>query len=233
MKKENPKLNATVRTITGRKVKQLRNQGIMPSSVYGHGMEPISIQVNDKEFETIFKHAGESSLVELVMGDKILPVLFRNPQYHPVTGSLVHVDCYKVNLKEKIITMVPLEFVGESAAVKLGKVLVEVTTEIEIEALPTDLIEKIEVDLSKLETIESVITVADLIVDRSIIEIKTDAEQVIAKVEEQRVEEEPIVEEEAAPTEVPATEQKTPEELAAAEAERKEEKAKEEKEGKK
>ena len=143
MKKENPKLKAAVRTITGRKVRQLRRDGIMPSSVYGHGMEPISIQVSDKEFEAIFAHAGESSLVDLVMGDKTLPVLFRNPQYHPVTGMLSHIDCYKVNLKEKIVTMVPIEFVGESAAVKAGKVLVEVTNEVEIEALPTDLIEKI------------------------------------------------------------------------------------------
>ena len=230
MKKENPKLKAAVRTITGRKVRQLRRDGIMPSSVYGHGMEPISIQVSDKEFEAIFAHAGESSLVDLVMGDKTLPVLFRNPQYHPVTGMLSHIDCYKVNLKEKIVTMVPIEFVGESAAVKAGKVLVEVTNEVEIEALPTDLIEKIEVDLSKLENIDSVITVADLDIDRKLIEIKTDAEQVIVKVEEPKVEVEPVAEEvEATPGDVPAMAQKTPEELAAAEKVRKEEKEKEDK----
>ena len=212
MKKENPKLKASVRTISGRKVRQLRRQGIMPSSVYGQGMEPVSIQVVDKEFEAIFNHVGESGLVELVFEDgKTMPVLFRNPQYHPVTGILTHVDCYKVNLKEKIITMVPIEFVGESAAVKAGKVLVEVTNEVEIEALPTDLVEKIEVDLSKLETIDDVITVADLDIDRKLIEIKTDGEQVVVKVEEPKVEEEPVVEE-AAPTEVPATAQKAPEE---------------------
>jgi len=212
MKKENPQLKATVRTITGRKVRQLRRQGLMPSSVYGREMEPISIQVIDKEFEIIFKRVGESGLVDLILDDKTLPVLFRNPQYHPVDGKLTHVDCYKVNLKEKIITMVPIEFVGESAAVKLGKVLVEVTNEIEIEALPTDLIEKIEVDLAKLENVDSVITVADLDIDRKIIEIKTDPEQVIVKVDEPKVEEEPIIEEVATVEEVPATAQKSPEE---------------------
>ena len=174
-------------------------------------MEPISIQVIDKEFETVFKHVGESGLVDLVLDNKILPVLFRNPQYHPVGGKLIHVDCYKVNLKEKIVTIVPIEFIGESPAVKLGNVLVEVTNEIEIEALPTDLIKKVEVDLAKLENIDSVITVADLDIDRKIIEVKTDPEQVVVKVEEPKVEEEPVVEE-TTTEEVPATAQKSPEE---------------------
>jgi len=217
MKKENPQLKATVRTITGRKVRQLRKEGLMPSSIYGREMEPISIQINDKEFDTIFKHVGESGLVDLVLDDKTLPVLFRNPQYHPVDGKLIHIDCYKVNLKEKIVTMVPIEFVGESPAVKLGNVLVEVTNEVEIEALPTDLIEKIEVDISKLENIDSIITVADLDINRKVIEIKTDAEQVIVKIDEPKVEEEPVAEEETTAEEVPATAQKSPEESAPAE----------------
>jgi len=230
MKKENPKLKASVRTITGKKVKQLRNQGLLPSTIYGQGMEPISIQVVDKELETIFAHAGESGLVDLILDEKTLPVLFRNPQYHPVLGNLIHVDCFKVNLKEKIITNVPIIFVGEAPAVKEGKVLVEVLNEIEIEALPADFPEKIEVDLAKLENVESVITIADLAIDKSLLEIKNSADQVIVKVEEPKVEEEPVTAaEEVAPGDVPATEQKTPEELAAAEAAAAEEKKKEEK----
>jgi large subunit ribosomal protein L25 len=224
MKKENPKLNASVRTITGKKVKQLRKQGILPSTVYGQGMEPISIQVNDKEMELIFAHAGESGLVDLILDEKMMPILFRNPQYHPVLGNLIHVDCYKVNLKEKITSTVPLEFVGESLAVKEGKVLVEVLNEVEIEALPADFPEKIEVDLSKLETVESMIMVADLVIDKKLLEIKNAPDQVIVKVEEPKVEEEPVVAEEVAPGDVPATEQKSPEEIAADEAKEAEEK---------
>lgn len=192
-------------------------------------MEPISIQVVDKELEAIFKHAGESGLVDLIVDEKVMPVLFRNPQYHPVLGSLLHVDCFKVNLKEKIITNVPIVFVGEAPAVKEGKVLVEVLNEVEIEALPADFPERIEVDLTKLENIESVITVADLAIDKTLLEIKNAPDQVIVKVEEPKVEEEPVAEEVVAPEDVPATEQKTPEELAAAEATAAEEKKKEEK----
>jgi len=228
MTKKNPVLKAELRTITGKKVKQLRNKGLLPSSVYGQGMEPVSIQVINKEMEAIFSHAGESGLVDLILDEKTLPILFRNPQYHPVGGELVHIDCFKVNLKEKIVTMVPIEFVGESLAVKEGKVLMEILNEVEVEALPTDLPEKLEVDLSKLETVDSVITVADLVVDRSKIEIKNEADQVIVKVEEPKVEEEPV-EEAVAPGEVPATEQKTPEEIAADDAKKAEEKKAEDK----
>jgi len=131
-------------------------------------------------------------------------------------------------LKEKIITNVPIEFIGEAPAVKEGKVLVEVLNEVEIEALPADFPEKIEVDLTKLENIDSVITIADLVVDKTLLEIKNEPDQVIVKVEEPKVEEEPVAAEEVvAPGDVPATEQKTPEEIAAADAKAAEEKKKE------
>lgn len=230
MTKTNPVLAAKVRTITGKKVKKLRKDGILPATIYGHGMEPISIQINGKEMEAIFSHVGESGLVNLELDGKTYPILFRNPQYHPVGSNLVHIDCYKVNLKEKITTTVPLEFVGESQAVKDGKVMIQVIDEIEIEALPTDLPEKVEVDLSKLETLESQITIADLVLDRSKIEIKNEADQVVVKVEEPKVEEEPVVEAEVAPGDVPATEQKSPEEIAADEAKESAEKKKEKEE---
>jgi large subunit ribosomal protein L25 len=227
MAKTNPKLNGTIRTITGRKVKQLRREGITPTTIYGHGFDSMSVQFNTKELVKLFSHVGESGLVDVVIDEKTYPVIFRNPQYHPLWGELVHIDCYKVNLKEKITATVPIEFVGESQAVKSGNIFVPVTEEVEIEALPADLIEKIEVDLSALETLESIITVADLIVNREIIEIKTAADQVIAKVEEPKAEE--VIETTAAPTEVPATAQKTEEEKAADDAAKKAEKEKEKK----
>ncbi len=215
MTKKNPVLNAEVRTVTGKKVKQLRKKGLLPSSIYGNGMEPVSVQVVDKEMAAIYSHVGESGLVDLVLDGKTLPILFRNPQYHPVMGNLMHIDCYKVNLKEKITTFVPVEFIGEAPAVKAGKVLVEVVNEVEVEALPADLPEKIEVDLSKLETIDSVVTIADLDVDRSKVEIKNDPEQVVVKVDEPKVEEEVVAEESTEVVVAPAMNQKTPEEKAA------------------
>jgi len=208
MTKEKHQLNAQIRTLLGRKVKQLRNQGLLPATIYGKGLESISIQVNLIEAEKVFEEVGESGLVELMVNEKEkLPILFRNPQYHPVEGNLIHIDCYKVNLKEKISAMVPIEFIGESQAVKDGNTLMTVTDEVEVEALPADLPESIEVDLAVLENLESVITVADLKIDKSKVEILTDAEQLIAKVEEPREEEvEPVVE--VTPADVEATAQK-------------------------
>lgn len=232
MAKVNLKLNAEVRTILGKKVKQVRNLGKMPATVYGKGFEPVSIQIVDKEMEKIFKEVGESGLVDLVVGENTWPIIFRNPQYHPVDGKLLHIDCYKVNLKEKIITSVPLLIVGESFAVKAGNVLVEVSNEVEVEALPADLPENITVDITGLTEVGKMITVADLAVDRSKVEIKTKPDQVIVKIEEPKAEEEPVTAETVAPAEVPATEQKTPEEKAAAEEKKKEEKKEEKKEGK-
>lgn len=208
MTKEKHQLKAQVRTLLGRKVKQLRKEGLLPATVYGKGFDSISVQINLIEAEKIFNEIGESGLVELIVDEKEkLPILFRNPQYHPLDEKLIHIDCYKVNLKEKISAMVPIEFVGESQAVKDGNTLVTVTDEVEVEALPADLPESIEVDLTVLENLESTITVADLKVDKSKVEILTDAEQLIAKVEEPRTEEEePAVE--VSPEDVEATAQK-------------------------
>lgn len=213
MTKEKHEIKAENRTALGRKVKLIRKQGFIPATIYGKGLESKSVQFLGVELEKLFDEVGESTLVNLILEKESLPVLFRNPQYHVIDGSLIHIDCYKVNLKEKISAMVPIEFIGESQAVKDGNTLVTVTDEIEIEALPADLPEKIEIDLSVLETLESVINVSDIKIDESKLEIKTDKEQLIAKVEEPRAEEEVVAPaEEVAPGDVPAMNQKTEEE---------------------
>ncbi len=209
MKKENPKLSGTIRTVTGRKVKQLRQQGQTPATIYGHGMEPLSVQFTSIELDKIFTHAGESLLVDVMINEDKYPVIFKNPQFHPVLGDLIHIDCYKVNLKEKIVTTVPLELVGESPAVKAGNVLVQVLSELEVEALPSDLPEKIEVNIEYLLEVGNKISISDLHLDEGI-EIKNDPEQVIALIEEPKVEEEPVVEE-VSPEDIPATAQKSEE----------------------
>ncbi len=213
MTKEKHQVKATTRTVAGRKVKHLRKEGFLPATVYGKAFESLSVQFNAAEIEKLFNDIGESTLVEVILDEKEkLPVLFRNPQYHPVEGNMIHIDCYKVNLKEKISAMVPIEFVGESQAVKDGNTLVTVTDEVEIEALPADLPESIEVDLAVLDNLEATITVADLKIDTSKLEVLTDAEQLIAKVEEPRAEEEVAPVEETTPVDVPAMNQKTDEE---------------------
>ena len=225
MKKENPTISAAIRTVTGRKVKHLRTSGFTPATIYGHKFEPISIQMSTLELNKIFDQSGESSLVEIVIDDNNYPIIFKNPQFHPISSDLIHIDCYKVNLKEKITTTVPVELIGESPAVKAGSTLMHVLLEVEVEALPSDLPDKFEVDISGLVEVDNKITVAELDIDSSKVEIKNDPEQVVVIIEAQRVEEE-IVETEAeiTPEDVPATAQKTEEEKAAKEASEAEEK---------
>lgn len=227
MTKEKHQIKAEIRTVLGRKVKKLRKDGFLPATIYGHKFESMSIQFKTIELEKLYNEVGESGLVELMVGEEKLPILFRNPQYSPVEGDIVHIDCYKVNLKEKITATVPLELVGESQAVKDGNVLVEVTNEVEVEALPADLPESIEIDISGLNAVDDMITVADIKLEGKV-EMVTNLEQVIVKIEEPRAEE--VIEapvEEVAPGEVPAMNQKTDEEKAAAEAEKAKEKEEE------
>lgn len=223
MKKEEHQIKAEKRTVFGRKVKFLRKEGLLPATIYGHKFEPISIQFKTLEVEKLYGEVGESGLVEVLVGEEKYPVLFRNPQYSPVESDLIHIDCYKVNLKEKITATVPVEFVGESQAVKDGNVFVAVSEEVEVEALPTDLPESITVDISNLNNVDDMITVGDIKLDDKV-EMVTSLDQVIAKIEEPRAEEVAPTEEAAPVTVAPATNQKTEEEKAAKEAEKKEEK---------
>jgi len=218
MTKEKKQIKAELRTILGKKVKHLRKEGLTPASVYGHNFEPKSIQFKTIELERLFDEAGESGLIELLVESEKLPILFKNPQYSPVEGNIIHIDCYKVNMKEKITATVPIEFIGESQAVKDGNMLVEVSNEVEVEALPIDLPENIIVDISILNVIGDMITVGDIKLD-SKVEMMTSPDQVIVKIEEPRAEEEAPVE----ATEVVVAEamnQKTEEEKAAKEAEK-------------
>jgi large subunit ribosomal protein L25 len=206
MKKENPKLVAEIRTIKGRKVKKLRAAGQVPATMYGKGMESVSLQIDGRELSKVFEETGEAGLVDLMIDKKETPILLRNPQWGVVNDQLVHIDCFKVDLSQKITANIPVELIGESMSVKSGNILMEVTSEIEVEALPTDLPEKIEVDLSALAIVEDVITVADLKIGDDKVEVKTQGDQVVVKTEEPKEEE--IIEETVAPGDVPATEQK-------------------------
>lgn len=192
-------LKAEVRKLIGRKVKLLRKEGVLPANIYGKDIKSISIQLNSKEFREVFKKAGETVIVEIQLGkEEVKPVLVSDMQIHPATGEILHVDFRQVNLKEKVSASIPVEIVGESPAEKSGLgTVVLVTQELEVEALPTELPEKFEVDATKLTEVDQTVKVSDLEVSKEV-EIKTDGEQIVAKVEPPQKEE---VVEAPAPTE--------------------------------
>src|SRR3989344_205538 len=105
-------LTVEKRTIAGRKVKNLRKQGIVPANVFGKKEASSAVQADQKAFAAVFKQAGETGIVELHIGSEVKPVLIQNVQVHPVTHVVLHADLRQVDLKEKIKASVPLEING-------------------------------------------------------------------------------------------------------------------------
>lgn len=177
-------LHASEREILGKKVKQLRRQGSLPAHVFGKGVENEDVTIDGKEFVKIFYQAGETGLIDLKIGkEKIRPVLVRDVQYDPVSGEPIHIDFYQVNLTEKVKVPVPLVLIGEQPeSVHLGETIVlQTLNEVEVEALPTDLVEKIEVDITSLKNIDDAITISQLQYDRNKLTIHADLEQIVVK----------------------------------------------------
>lgn len=154
-------LTAEPRTITGRKSKNLRKSGLLPATIYGKKAKSVSVQVKTDEFAKVYKQARETGLVELLPAGR--QVLIHNVQLDPVSDRPLHVEFFQVDLKEKVKTKVPIEFIGESPLVaqKQG-VLLTLLDEIEVEALPTDLPEKISIDVSTLTAVNQELKVSDL-----------------------------------------------------------------------
>lgn len=184
-------LAAKPRVITGKKTKEMRKNGQVPAVLYGSGEESRSLSVSRIDLEKVWRMAGESSLITLAIeGGASKNVLIHDIARDPLHDHPLHVDFYAVRMDRPIEASVSLKFVGEAEAVKaLGGVLVKVVHEIEIEALPSDLMHEIEVDVSKLATFESRITVADLAIPKGVT-VKIDLETVVALVEPPRSEEE-------------------------------------------
>jgi large subunit ribosomal protein L25 len=186
------KLSTEKRKITGRKVKTLRLSGSIPANVFGRGISSYAIQVNVDEFKKVYKEAGETGIVELAVGKaKTAPVLISNVQTHPVSDSLIHIDFKQVDLTRKVSAMVPIELVGEAPAEKtsIGTV-VQQLNEVEVEALPTDLLERFEVDISRLDEVDAAVYVKNLKYDKAKVSIDLQSDQIIAIVVPPQKEEE-------------------------------------------
>lgn len=184
-------LKVEKRKVLGRKVKGLRREGFLPANVYGKKIKSLAIQVQTKDFDDVYKKAGETGIVELVIGKTKKPSLIHNIQIDPVTDVPLHVDFLQVDLKQKVTAAVPLELIGESPVEKGGLgTVVQYIDEAEVEALPANLPEKFEIDLSKLTEVDQTVLVKDLDIDVKKVEIKADPEQVLVKVEPPRKEEE-------------------------------------------
>lgn len=154
-------LTAELRTHTGHRVKALRKQGFVPATVYGKKVATVSISVAEEAFIQTYAKTGETGLIELVIGTDRRPVLVHMVQRDPLTRRILNIEFHQVDLKEKVTAAIPLKFVGEAPAVQENKgTLLTLTDEVEVEALPTDLPDHLEVDITSLTDVDQEITAA-------------------------------------------------------------------------
>ncbi|HEX5149277.1 MAG TPA: 50S ribosomal protein L25 [Candidatus Limnocylindrales bacterium] len=187
-------LAAEHRDIIGKKVATLRRAGRLPAVVYGHGVASDSISVDAHEFEQLRRHTGPNALVDLsVDGKKPQPVLVHSVQVHPVNRRTLHVDLFLVRMTEELTVEVPLVATGDAPAVTLhGGTLLHPSESVRVRALPDHLPQSIEYSVEGIADFDTAIYVRDLIVP-SDVTLLTDGDEIIAKVQPPRVEEEPEV----------------------------------------
>ncbi len=212
-------MNAQERKVLGKKVKKIRKDGSLPGHVFGKGVDGENVLVKTHEFLKTLKAAGETGLIDLKIGtEKVRPVLIREVQYDPVKGFPIHIDFYQVNLAEKVKVSVPLVLIGEQPeAVHLGEAIVlQTVNEVEVEALPADLVEKIEIDISVLLAIDDAVTVGRLNYDRSKLTISAAEDEIVVKLAPAvSAEMEKLLEEEAQEQAAVAAEGEVPAEVVA------------------
>lgn len=196
-------LVAEKREILGRKVKYLREKGLIPAELYGNGTKNVHLSIPASSFEPVYNEAGEHAIINVVVDGKAVPVLINSVQIHPITREVIAIDFYQVDMKKKVTTNVPITFEGISPAVNdLDGVLVKTLKEVEVEALPHDIPNEIVVDLSVLKEIDTSIYIKDLAKSDAYSFI-LDSDNVVASVSAKREEElEPEPEETLTPEDV-------------------------------
>jgi large subunit ribosomal protein L25 len=213
------KLTAQRRTQVGRNaIKKIKAAGMVPGVIYGSAQEPVNLQINGRELLNVLSHAsGENILVELEIldgGEKQNALaMIQEIQHHPLQREILHVDFHAVSANETVSAEVPIDTVGEAVGVKVhGGLLEHILRYLEVECLPGDLPQVIEVDVSNLDVGQS-LHVRELILPPGV-EAITDPEQTVVAVVESRVEEE-VVEPLVTPTAPEVITAKKPEEGAA------------------
>lgn len=190
-------IKATKRAVTGKHVATLRREGKLPGVLYGHNINSVPITMDLKEASMILSELSGSSIVTLELDGQEHAALVREKQRDYIKSSLLHVDFQAISLTEKLRTEVGIELIGISPAVKdLNAIIVAGIEEVEVECLPQDLPEKIEVDISNLKEIGDSIYLRDIPVPQNVV-LLTDLSELIAVAQfiKEEVVEEAVVEE--------------------------------------
>jgi len=182
-----------------REQKEKLTVDFVPAILYGRGVASTSLKLKRGDLEKVVQRAGESNLIDLKLGDKSIKVLIKEVQRSGLNSSLLHVDFFQVNMSDKINTEIPLHFVGESKAVReMSGSLIKDLDSLEIECLPADLVDHIDIDISVLNNYHDEISTDDLILPKGL-KLENEVNRIIVSVIPPRVQEEEVVEVVAAP----------------------------------
>ena len=175
-------LSAEPRAVIGKQVKALRRQGVLPANIYGGG-ESTPIQVEARPALHALARAGKTHLIRLnLAGGQATNVLVKDYQRHPTRGDVLHVDFYRVAMDQKLRVDVPVRLHGDAPAIKTHDATVfQQLATVSVEALPSDLPEAVDVDVSGLEDLDSTIHVRDLTAPAGAV-ILTDPDELVVKV---------------------------------------------------
>lgn len=182
-------LSLSQRTVTGKKVKRLRKQGILPVHMYGSGIDSQSLQAEAGELRRILPRVGTNIPVSVAVdGSDDENICFvREVQRHPVTEDLLHVDFIRVDITQTISAEVPITLIGNAPATQQGGTLLQPLTSLLVEALPMNIPASVEADVSGLDDFEKSIVVSDIIVADNVA-VLTDSDEFVARVSPPRVE---------------------------------------------
>jgi large subunit ribosomal protein L25 len=175
-------LSGELRAIVGKQVKALRRAGRLPAVIYGRGLDPISISLDAHNTSRTLPGLSSSHLIVIDIGGEKHTTLVREKQRHPVSGKILHIDFLEVSMTERLKTEVQIVLFGESPAAKnFNGVIVSNLENVEVEALPGNLPERISIDISVLKNIGDSVHVRDIVVS-SEVEILTDPNEIVVLV---------------------------------------------------
>ncbi len=165
-------IKAAVRSEKGKgSARKLRSKKTIPAVLYGHKVDPLMLSIENSEITRVLKTGGEATLIKVQIDNNgkadEKQIMIREVQRHPVNSNILHVDLFAVNVKEKINAHVHIRLIGEAPGVKLGGNLRQIIREIEVRALPTEIPQHFEIDVSELEIGDS-IHVSDLVVPENV-----------------------------------------------------------------
>ncbi|MFH1744716.1 MAG: 50S ribosomal protein L25, partial [bacterium] len=192
---ERLRLEAKLRDVADRN-NAMRREGFVPAVLYGNKEESINLSVKGIDFEKVYAKTGESTLVDLCLeGQEPIKVIIKDAQKDIIKNAFLHIDFYRVNMMEEIEVELVLNFINEAKAVKeLGGSLVKNMETIAVKCLPGDLIESVNVDLSKLENFSDKIFVRDINLPETIKLIDNPNDLIVHVLEQAKEEEEKPVE---------------------------------------